>query len=66
MAKNEHRARFVITDNGRIITYAVYNTDKKQFDNIKSFIYPNKIKGEVYLSLNLKQNDYIKDITTNF
>lgn len=68
LAKPNHRIRIVISDSGRIITMAVWNTPNSKFSNVKTFIFPTKIEGNNYITLSHNANDSepITNITANF
>ena len=64
LTKSNHRDRLVISDYGRIITFSVINDGRYQ--NINSFIFPEKLKGDVFITLDTDKPNAFKDITSNF
>lgn len=62
-----YRARFVISNNGRIIAFSVYNKDSKQWDVIKELIFDTeKIDGKHHVVFSVSEPNAISNITANF
>lgn len=64
---NSYRARFVISNNGRIITFSVYNNDNKNWDVIKELVFDTeKINGKHHVVFSVNDTQAISNITANF
>jgi hypothetical protein len=65
--KAPYRGRFVISNNGRIISFSIYNTKTKNWDIVKSLIFDiAKLKGEYKLVFSVNDPSLISNITANF
>lgn len=64
---DSYRARFVISNNGRIITFSVYNNDNKNWDVIKELVFDTeKINGKHHVVFSVNDTQAISNITANF
>ena len=64
LSQNQHRDRIVISDSGRILSFSVKHN--QEYELLNSFIFPEKLNGEVFVTLEIDNADAIKDITANF
>lgn len=64
---DSYRARFVISNNGRIITFSVYNNNNKNWDVIKELVFDTeKINGKHHVVFSVNDTQAISNITANF
>lgn len=64
LTSDNHRDRLVISDEGRIMTFSVLN--EGNYEHVNSFIFPEKIKGDTYVTLETDKPNAFNDITSNF
>ena len=64
LSQNQHRDRIVISDSGRILSFSVKH--KQEYELLNSFIFPEKLNGDIFVTLEIDNADAIKDITANF
>ena len=59
--------RFVISNDGRILTISIYDKDKKSWKVLNTFIFNiEKINGEQTLLFSVSKTSAISNITANF
>lgn len=64
---SSYRARFVISNNGRMISFSVFNKEKLVWENVKSIICNiPKLNGEYHLVFSVDKPTNIRNITANF
>lgn len=62
-----YRMRFVISNDGRILTISIYDKDKKSWKTLNTFIFNiEKINGEQTLLFSVSKTSAISNITANF
>ena len=62
-----YRARFVISNNGRMISFSIFNKEKLIWENVKSIICDiPKLNGEYRLVFSTDKPSSISNITANF
>lgn len=62
-----YRIRFVISNDGRILTISIYDKDKKSWKTLNTFIFNiEKINGEQTLLFSVSKTSAISNITANF
>ena len=65
--KPPYRARFVISNGGRMVSFSVYNKEKKVWDCVKSLVFDiEKLEGKWNVVFSTDSPDYIRNITANF
>ena len=62
-----YKIRFVLSNDGRILTVSIYNNSKKSWETLSTFIFNiEKIKGEQTLLFSVSKTSAISNITANF
>lgn len=65
LIKSPYRGRIVISNDGRMVSFSIYNTSTKKWDTIKNFIFNiPKLTGERYIIV--ETNATLSNITANF
>lgn len=65
--KPPYRARFVISNGGRMVSFSVYNKEKKVWDCVKSLVFDiEKLEGKWNVVFSTDSPDNIRNITANF
>ena len=63
--KSPYRGRFVISNNGRMMTFSIFNKETKTWDNVRTFLFDiEKIEGKRQIELNT--NISMENLTVNF
>lgn len=67
LIKAPYRGRFVISNNGRIITFSIYNKETQNWDNVRELIFDiEKIDEKHHIIFSVSNSDAISNITANF
>lgn len=65
LIKSPYRGRIVISNDGRMVSFSIYNTSTKKWDTIKKFIFNiPKLTGERHIIV--ETNATLSNITANF
>lgn len=65
LIKSPYRGRIVISNDGRMVSFSIYNTSTKKWDTIKNFIFNiPKLTGERHIIV--ETNATLSNITANF
>lgn len=64
---DNYRGRFVMSNNGRIVTFSIYNTETKIWDIVRELVFDSeKIHGKHHIIFSVSDSSAITDITSNF
>lgn len=66
LGEEQNRVRFVTSDFGRSLSFSVFDKDKKQYEHLNTFIFPQKVQNSVKIVFSIDNPNDIKDITANF